>query len=324
MPAAVALLSLAAADAEARRFHPVSPEAFDGARALAETAAFVTNHIPRVAGTEGARQAAAYLQGRLESLGWRAETDEFLDVAPGGSNIFRNVIGVLSGERPGLIILGAHYDTKGGIADDFEGANDSGSGVGALLELARALAVSSWSGPEIWMAFFDGEEAAARYSETDGLHGSRRLARRLKESGESSGVAAVFILDMIGDRDLTVKIPRNTSPNLAHLVFQAARDEGVRDRFGLMDGTLLDDHEPFLRCGIPALALIDFEYGSRPGLNDYWHTPADRMDKLSAESLLTVGRVMIGVLNRLAEPAAPPQRPVTPAPRRKADRSTPR
>jgi len=53
--------------------------------------------------------------------------------------------------------------------------------------------------------------------------------------------------------------------------------------------------------GMPAVNLIDFEYGSAPGRNDYWHTPADTMDKLSAASLQVVGRVALRVANRLAE-----------------------
>jgi glutaminyl-peptide cyclotransferase len=50
---------------------------------------------------------------------------------------------------------------------------------------------------------------------------------------------------------------------------------------------------------MPAVDLIDFEYGSAPGKNDYWHTAQDAMDKLSAQSLETIGRVVIRVLNRL-------------------------
>ena len=42
---------------------------------------------------------------------------------------------------------------------------------------------------------------------------------------------------------------------------------------------------------MPAIDLIDFQFGSAPGRNDYWHTPADTLDKLSAASLETVGRV---------------------------------
>ena len=62
---------------------------------------------------------------------------------------------------------------------------------------------------------------------------------------------------------------------------------------------VLDDHVPFLEAGMPAIDLIDFKYGSRPELNDYWHTDADTLDKLSADSLQTVGRVILRTVNKL-------------------------
>ena len=49
-----------------------------------------------------------------------------------------------------------------------------------------------------------------------------------------------------------------------------------------------------------SIDIIDFHFGSAPGRNDYWHTPADSMDKLSAESLGTVGRVVLRMVNKLA------------------------
>ena len=60
---------------------------------------------------------------------------------------------------------------------------------------------------------------------------------------------------------------------------------------------------PFLRIGVPAADLIDFEYGSAPGANDYWHTAADTPDKLSARSLAAVGRVVVGALEDLGRGA---------------------
>jgi glutaminyl-peptide cyclotransferase len=97
-----------------------------------------------------------------------------------------------------------------------------------------------------------------------------------------------------------VTIPRNSSPALIAMVFESALEEGVREKFSLFPLQIGDDHDPFFSAGIPAIDLIDFEYGSAPGRNDYWHTEEDRMDKLSAESLGTVGRIVLRTLNRLA------------------------
>lgn len=272
-----------------------APSGFSGDRALYEVHSLVALG-PREATTDGARRAAAYLRDRLQQLGVQAEIDTFVDRTPREHQPFRNVIGTLPGDQPGLIILGSHYDTKAGLGAGFQGANDSGSSCGVLLELARALARTNWPGPELQLVFFDGEEALQHYGPSDGLHGSRHHAGRLVREGRRGDVLGVIVLDMVGDRDLQVVLPRNSTPALAARVLRAAQAEGVRPVFSLYAHEIGDDHEPFLKAGMPAVDLIDFTYGSAPGRNDYWHTPADTLDKLSAGSLDTVGRVVMRLL----------------------------
>jgi Zn-dependent M28 family amino/carboxypeptidase len=48
---------------------------------------------------------------------------------------------------------------------------------------------------------------------------------------------------------------------------------------------MIDDHSPFLQAGIPAVDIIDFDY-------PYWHTSADTLDKVSAQSLQAVGETL--------------------------------
>lgn len=278
----------------------LDPAAFDGARALYEVQSFLAVG-PRDAGTPGAEKAADYLASRLRRLGVEVEVDAFVDDTPAGPRTFRNVIGRIPGRRPGVILVGSHYDTKSGIGPGFQGANDSGSSTGVLLELAHVLQGAAWTGPAIELVFFDGEEARVGYGPRDGLHGSRHYAGRLIREGRARNVLGVIVLDMIGDRDLQVQIPRNSSPALAALVLKAAQAEGVRSSFSLHPFEIGDDHEPFLRAGMPAIDLIDFTYGSGPGRNDYWHTLQDTLDKISAESLELVGRVTVRALVELAQ-----------------------
>lgn len=278
---------------------PLDPAALRGERALAATARCVAIG-PRVSGTPGAKAMARFIESELVSLGIDTSVDAFWDRAPGGSNLFRNVIGFLPGRNASVIVLASHYDTKKGISDTFVGANDSGSSTGLLLELASVLRGAALPGPGILLAFLDGEECAEHYSPWDGLHGSRRLANQLRANRSQQPVRAVIVLDMIGDRDLSITIPPDSSPELMRLVLRAAREEGVREAFSISRYAILDDHVPFLAAGMPAIDLIDFQYGSRPGANDYWHTDSDTMDKLSAESLETVGHVVIRTLNAIS------------------------
>lgn len=254
---------------------------------------------PRDAGTPGAQRAAGYLLGELQRLGINAEIDEFEEDTPAGRKIFRNVIGRVGVSGGKIAVLGSHYDTKSGIGSKFQGANDSGSSTGLLLELASVLKMVPPADMEIMFVFFDGEECSVSYGRNDGLHGSKRLAKRLVESGASRNVAGVVVLDMVGDKDLSICIPHNSTPSLCAAVFAAAHKEGVRSRFSQSRSDVLDDHVPFLDAGMPAVDLIDFSYGSAAELNDYWHTEEDTIDKLSAESLEVVGRVTIRLVNYL-------------------------
>jgi len=195
------------------------------------------------------------------------------------------------------IVLLSHFDTKTGISTNFIGANDGGSSTGLLLEFAHVLHNSPLRHCPVLFGFLDGEECRVQYGPHDGFHGSRRLAAQL--AAEHRNVRAVILLDMIGDRDLTVTLPANGSPELTLLALEAAKIVGVREKFSLADGRVLDDHQAFLDAGFPAVDLIDFIYGSAPGLNDYWHTPADTMDKISAESLTSVGQVVAEMLRQI-------------------------
>jgi len=255
---------------------------------------------PRHSGSPGVEQAARFIRDTIAPFTDSSTIERFQDQSPDGLLTFHNVIAVRRGTGSETVILGSHFDTKSGISDTFQGANDSGSSTGLLIELARVLHQHPRLPFNVVFAFFDGEECIQEYGPQDGLHGSRHYVRQLEDSGALSAVRAVIVLDMIGDKDLTVTIPRNTSRALTALAFEAARAEGVRGRFRLADSAILDDHVPFHEKGIPTLNLIDFEYGTAPGLNDLWHTEYDNLENISAESLQTVGRVTLRILNALA------------------------
>jgi Zn-dependent M28 family amino/carboxypeptidase len=278
------------------------PASFGGSNALSEVARFLALG-PRDGGTAASGKAAQYLATRLAGFGIAAEIDAFPDETPDGTSVFHNVIGRLPGTSTGIVVVAAHFDTKAGIPG-FQGANDSGSGVGLLLALADWYRSAPPLKSALWLAFLDGEECRRDYGPHDGLHGSRRLARDIVDRGVAERVQAVVVLDMIGDRNLKVMLPRNGTPSLMAAVLKAAATEQCRPVFTLHPGSVLDDHQPFLDAGMPAVDLIDFEYGSAPGRNDYWHTAGDTLDKLSADSLHLVGRVVIRLLDDLSAQTA--------------------
>jgi Zn-dependent M28 family amino/carboxypeptidase len=271
--------------------------AAQASNALAHVAAFVSACTPRDGGTPGSERAALWLRDRLAASGVTATVDRFADETPSGPQTFANVLATLPGESDEWIVLLSHFDTKNGISADFQGANDGGSSTGLLLELASVVQASAPRKFNVLCAFLDGEECRFGYSDRDGFHGSKRLARQLKE--QRTKIRAVILADMVGDRNLKLTLPRNGSAALRVLALEAAEATGNRDKVGLFDGDIYDDHQAFLALGYPAVDLIDFDYGSSPGLNDYWHTSKDTLDKLSAESLHATGSIVVEMLNRL-------------------------
>ncbi len=276
---------------------PITFTAEQATNALHRVEEFVRNCTPRDAGTEQGAQAALWLQTQLSQMGIEAKLDRFDDETPRGTRTFVNVIGTLRGNGPQWIVLLSHFDTKSGIGPGFQGANDSGSSTGLLLELADIIHKAGTRRYNYLFGFMDGEECLLAYSDRDGFHGSKHFARQLKQAG--TPVKAVILTDMIGDRDFKITIPRNSSKELKLLALKAAATTGYRDKITLYNSNIYDDHQAFLDLGYPAINLIDFEFGSQPGSNDYWHTLEDSLDKLSAESLLITGRIVTEMLNQL-------------------------
>ena len=112
-------------------------------------------------------------------------------------------------------------------------------------------------------------------------------------------VKAAIGLDMLGDRDLHIRMPANGTVQLQNAVFEAAKRAGFEGLVSMGTDTVKDDFAVFLDAGCPAVNLIDFDYGSEPGKNDYWHTVQDTMDKISDTSLLKAGMLVAEVLNML-------------------------
>jgi len=247
---------------------------------------------PRPAGSSALARARTYIIGELKKVGVSVREQAFTAQTPDGPIRMVNVVGELPGRRREVILLGGHYDTKYFSPFRFVGANDGGSSTALLLALARSLSQVSREFT-YWVVFFDGEEARREWSATDGIYGSRHMASALRRTGRLNRIRAVIIVDMIGDKTLNIRRESASTPWLTDLVWASARRLAHQAHF--LDEALAveDDHIPFLRAGIPATLLIDFDYGP------YWHTPEDTLDKLSAASLQVVGEVLLDALPTL-------------------------
>ena len=263
----------------------------------------LVNIGPRPAGSEGAKRTAHWIADQCRAMGYTTRIDEWTESTYSGPMTFRNVVAKTPGEdNTQWILLGSHFDTKYlPNIPEFEGANDSASSTALLLEIMRAIRGADIpGGTGLEFVFFDGEECRVAYGPRDGLHGSKHHARGIREAGRTDAYRAMVLLDMIGDRDLRLTLSGDTPSDLAKTTFRLAEKLGVRDRVGYYPhGAILDDHRPFQKIGIPSINLIDFQFGPD---NAYWHTADDSLDKLSTDSLHTVGKLALHLVWTLAEP----------------------
>lgn len=250
---------------------------------------------PRIPGSPALEQLRQYILAELKPLDCEVKLDTFTARTPHGPIVMKNIIARLPGKSGRAVAVSGHYDTKLFREFRFVGANDAGSSTGFLLEMARVLAGKPRK-DDIYLIWFDGEEALVNWSAVDGLYGSRHLAERWSLDSTARDLKALINVDMIGDKDLRILREMNSSPSLTNLIWQAARDLGYGKHFGDEEISIDDDHMPFLRIGVRAVNLIDFSYGPN---HSWWHTPHDTMDKLSPKSFQVVGDVVLESLRRL-------------------------
>jgi len=265
---------------------------FSGESALKLTAR-VTDFGPRPPGSDALEQSRQWIEKILTESGWQVKRQAFTEETPQGDIEFINVRARFSKQpteslwtRPTRVLLASHYDTKYYRDVDFSGANDPGSSIGALLEIARVTVEKTDLAEGLELVFFDGEEAFVAYTPKDGLYGSRYYARQYRKWPAEMRFRAGVLLDMVGDKDLNIRLPRNSPQDLGGKLFAAATELGTRNFFGNSPKEITDDHVPLNGAGLPTVDVIDLDYA-------YWHTSADSVDKLSADSLQTVGEAVL-------------------------------
>ncbi len=253
---------------------------------------------PRPAGSAALEKTREYLIKELKSYGLKVALDEFTPTTPQGKVKMKNIIAELPGESPNFIAIASHYDTKPYKEFTFVGANDGGSSTGALLEIARVMAADKTKRKFTYQfVFFDGEEAfCAEWSEClngkDHTYGSSHMVERLRAAKQLEQIKALVLLDMIGDKDLTIPREQNSTGWLVEAIWGTAAELGHRKQFPSRPFSVGDDdYMRFLEAGVPAVDIIDFEYGGPA--NPYWHTKEDTLDKVSAQSLKVVGDVVL-------------------------------
>jgi len=278
-----------------------APARFDSARAWDHLRKQV-GFGPRPAGSPALADTRRYIIDQLKASGLAAEQQTFVAKTPAGDISMTNVIARIQGRQRERIVLASHYDTKRAMNFRFVGASDGASSTAVLLELARALA-SQRPTLTIELLFLDGEEAVNWDWGTTGVdntYGSRHYVDTAKKAGTLSGIKALVLLDMVGDRDLLIRRDLKSTGWLVDLVWSTAARLGHANVFSNETTEVDDDHIAFVRAGVPSVDIIDLDYPE-------WHTAQDDLDHVSARSLQTVGDVVLAAIPAIEKRASQKQ-----------------
>jgi glutaminyl-peptide cyclotransferase len=275
---------------------PEKTGGFDGKRAFAHVAKQVS-FGPRPSGSPAIVQLQEYVQSELRSYGCSVEADSFGADTPAGRLAMKNILVKIPGEKPGIILLGTHYDTK--RLENFVGADDGGSSTGVMLELARLLC-SQHGKYAVWIAFFDGEEAVNReWKDPDNRYGSRQMAAKLSASGDLPKIKAFILVDLVGGKNPHFLRDGESTQWLKDFVWSVAAKLGYGDIFGSAPTNFGgDDHYSFTARHVPSVDIMDLDTQ-----NDvpYWHTAQDTLDKISPKTLAIVGHVVLESVKQLPQ-----------------------
>jgi hypothetical protein len=207
------------------------------------------------------------------------------------------------------IFFVAHYDSRDRAERDenesmrdkpIDGANDGASGVAVLIELGKIIPTLNLN-HTVKLFFTDGEDQGVR----PGIYGSKAWAEN-KTDSELNNISAFIVVDMIGDADLHFTHVWPGSSELWLTISPLARATGLvegevdcngnlgEDVFDIETSTgVIDDHVAAHERGVPAIDLIDIRSGEgAEEWGGYWHTHNDTIDKVSAESLGKIGRLL--------------------------------
>ncbi len=259
---------------------------------------------PRNPGSKGHDETLQYLQNELKKYADEVQLQSFTYTGYNEEKlVLTNIIGKFNPSAKRRIILCAHWDTRPRAEKDKDpakrnlpilGANDSGSGVGVLLELARLLKNQKVN-YGIDIVFFDGED----YGKEDDLNnfclGSKYFSANYNQPVYS---AFSILLDLVGDKEANFSEEGNSlkyAPEVVNMVWGIASQVNA-SMFTPVEGeSIYDDHIPMNQAGLKTIDIIDAELvGADTPVKrrNYWHTQNDTMENIGKNTLQQVGDVL--------------------------------
>ncbi len=274
----------------------------------------------------GLERAACYIEDKFSAAGLKPTRQSFAvsgylnDGIFGASHATQSTANIVAeitgadGKASEVVIVGAHYDA----VQDCPGANDNGTGVAALIEMAKSLAHQKFARTVRFVAFTNEEPPFFRSDDM----GSYRYAKSCKERGDN--IVAMFSLETLGyysDKPDSQKFPL---PALAalypktgnfvtfvgniesrDLISSCASRFIAQTKFPTqtlaapkeLTGVDFSDQLSFWRLGYPGVMVTD----TAPYRYPFYHTSQDTVDKIDFDSLARVSDGLNAMVRELAK-----------------------
>lgn len=257
---------------------------------------------PRVVRSEAHDRCARWIASELARHGADTVVMQRADLPDFGPMV--NIMGRYNTGAQHRVLLLAHWDSRPWADEDpdpanhskpIDGANDGGSGVGVLLELARLMGLTA---PEagVDLLFVDAEDSGLPGNDDSWALGSRYWVDHMPYSPTETLPRYAVLLDMVGGRGAVFPKEMFSEANCRALnskVWTLARNIGLANRFpDAIGGAVNDDHLPLIRAGIPTIDIIETDNPQTGSFNPTWHTMADNIENIDPATLGDVGKLI--------------------------------
>lgn len=261
---------------------------------------------PRIPGTPAHEACAGWLTSKLKSFADSVTIQRTSVSTHGKTYPCVNIIGHFNPQNKERILLLAHWDTRAFADADsatkdqhFDGADDGGSGVGVLLELARQMHLKKPS-LGIDILFTDVEDAGLEGDDNSWGLGTQYWARKAKSSHYKAKFG--ILLDMVGGKGTKFyreAVSRQYAGAQSKMVWDVANGIGYSDYFRYQIagniGGITDDHVFVnLITGIPTMDIIGLRENG--DFMPWWHTIHDNMQIIDKNTLKAVGQTVLYVV----------------------------
>lgn len=269
---------------------------------------------PRVISSKSWENCAVWLKQKLLKYTPNVIVQEAPTTTYDGKNhTLKNIIASFSPDKKNRVALFAHWDSRHIADHDTEnqnspilGANDGGSGVGVLIELARQFSIKE---PKIGIdiILFDAEDygqpenSEYAYMPDSWCLGSQHWSKNPHKANYSARYG--ILLDMVAGEDATFYLEGYSSyfaSSILQKVWKRGHKLGFGKHFVYENSPQITDDHLYVNtlAHIPTIDIIEFDPSTENKFNKHWHTHGDDMDNIDVETLNAVGQTLMEVLYR--------------------------